>query len=338
MNSLEWWCGVGLICGAAMLRPAVGDAQNGGAEEPAKSAQSHPAQNGDSGIVGDSSAEEPDEPLAPVTEEAKKRSGPENAWAMIDAAVKHTKPQLRIDALTAVGTLGGFARAEEMAKAAIGDSDRDVRLAAAVAMGTMKDRRLIPSLRSALDDKAPEVSYAAAISLWKMHDRSGEAILYGVLAGERKAAPGFIDAEMHQANKDLHSPSTLALLGAEQGAYALLGPFGIGLDAAKMMMKGSSANSARVLTANLLADDQTSTTKRQFLEALRDKNYFVRSASARALGNYRGSDVATALLQAFPDKKPSVRLMAAASYIRVSGHGNRPPGKTQQKSAPPVPR
>ncbi len=182
----------------------------------------------------------------------------------------------------------------------------------------MNDRRLIPFLRRALDDKAPEVSYAAAVALWKVHDHSGEAILYQVLAGERKAAEGFIGTEMHQANKDLHSPSTLALLGAEQGAYALLGPFGIGLDAAKMMMKGSNANSARVLTASLLSSDNTPLTKRQFLAALRDKDYFVRAASARALGNYRGKDVSDALQATFTDKKPSVGLTAAASYIRVN--------------------
>ncbi len=139
-----------------------------------------------------------------------------------------------------------------------------------------------------------------------------------MLAGERRAAEGFIGTEMHQANKDLHSPSTLALLGAEQGAYALLGPFGIGLDAAKMMMKGSNANSARVLTASLLSSDNTPRTKRQFLAALRDKDYFVRAASARALGNYRGKDVSDALQATFTDKKPSVGLTAAASYIRVN--------------------
>jgi hypothetical protein len=292
----------------------------------AKQSQSDPAQTGDTGIVGEDSADEPDVPVSPTI---AKSHGVDGAWELIEAEVKNSKPQLRIDALTAIGTMGGYNRADEMVQVAITDGDRDVRLAAAVAMGTMKDRKLIPTLRLALDDKAPEVAYAAAVALWKLHDRSGEPILYGVLVGERKAAPGFIGAEMHQANKDLHSPSTLAVLGAEQGAYALLGPFGIGLDAAKLTMKGNGANSARVLTANLLADDKTVTSKREFLIALHDKNYFVRSASARALGNFRGKNVSDALLDAFTDKKPTVRLMAAASYIRVNHHAGRSPAQSQ---------
>jgi HEAT repeat protein len=307
--------GIGLLCALAMGQATPGTQKNDtGKGEPA---QTEGKPNADAGIVGDNSAEEPDEPVA-AAPAVDKGHASDTAWEMIQSGLKNTKPQLRIDALAAVGTLGGYSRAEELAKAAMTDSERDVRLAAAVAIGAMNDRKLIPTLREALDDKAPEVSFAAAVALWKLHDRSGEPVLYGVLAGERKAAPGAIGAEMHEANKDLHSPTALARIGAEQAGYALLGPFGIGLDAAKMMMKGSNVNSARVLTANLLATDKTPTTQQQFLDALHDKNSFVRSASAKALGNYRGKEVSDALFDTFTDKKPAVRLMAAASYIRVS--------------------
>jgi HEAT repeat protein len=316
-----------LLCALAMSQATSGTQQSDGSKETQQTqTQARPSSNPDAGIVGDN-GEEPDEPVA--TAASNRAQAGATAWEMIGSNLKNTKPQLRIDALVAIGTLGGNGRAEEMAKTAMTDSDRDVRLAAAVAMGAMKDRSLIPALRTALDDKAPEVSYAAAVSLWKLHDRSGEPVLYGVLAGDRKASPGVVDAQMHEANKDLHSPSALAKIGAEQGAYALLGPFGIGLDAAKMMTKGSSANSARVLTANLLASDPTPTTKQQFLDALRDKNSFVRSASAKALGNYRGKDVSDALFDLFTDKKPAVRLMAAASYIRASGPPKRPSKSAQ---------
>jgi HEAT repeat protein len=132
---------------------------------------------------------------------------------------------------------------------------------------------------------------------------------------------------MHQANQDLHSPSKLATIGAEQGAYALLGPVGFGLDAFKMTRSGSNGNSAQVLTATLLAEDSSKATMQQFLNALRDHNYLVRAAAARALGDYRGTQVTDALQEAFGDPKPVVRLMAAASYIRTSH-----PVPTKQKA------
>ena len=85
-----------------------------------------------------------------------------------------------------------------------------------------------------------------------------------------------------------------------------------------MARKGSNGNSARVLTATLLADDTSNATMQQFVDALEDHDYRVRAAAARALGDYHGKQVTGALQDAFADPKPSVRLMAAASYIRAS--------------------
>lgn len=165
-----------------------------------------------------------------------------------------------------------------------------------------------------------------------MHDPSGINVLYGVLAGDRKTKGSLVQTEKREANKDLHDPATLARIGAMQGAYALLGPFGIGLDAARLMMKSNNANSARVLTVNLLAQDHSDATKAEFIAALSDKNYLVRAGSARALGEFHGKDVTDALAAAFDDSKPSVRFMAAASYIR-SNEPVAPEKKTPRKRA-----
>jgi HEAT repeat protein len=226
--------------------------------------------------------------------------------------------QARIDAITALGTLGDFEQAQKLLRDTAQNSDRYVRFAAVAAMGASKAELFIPDLKAALKDSAPEVSFAAAVGLWKMHDRSGESILYAVLAGDRKVKQGAVGSGLHQADEDLHSPSKLAEIGAEQGAYALLGPVGFGVDAFRMMHKGNNGNSPRVLTATLLADDHSEATMQQFLDALGDRDSFVRAAAARELGDYRGKQVTDALQGAFDDPKPVVRLMAAASYIRAS--------------------
>lgn len=285
----------------------------------------------------DTATDNGDEPDVPVAQSAKAdKSSPQSvtdtAWDMLKTALSDSDSktqvrQARIDAVTALGTLSDFEQARKLLRDAAQDPDRYLRFGAIAAMGASKAEIFIPDLKTALQDSAPEVSFAAAVSLWKMHDRSGESVLYGVLAGERKAKQGAVGSGLHQADQDLHSPSKLAEIGAEQGAYALLGPVGFGVDAFRMTRKGNNGNSPRVLTAQLLAEDKSDATMQQFLDALEDHDYFVRAAAARELGDYRGTQVTGALQDAFEDPKPAVRLMAAASYIRASQ-----PVPTKQKA------
>lgn len=302
-----------LIFFACLGRP-VSLAQTQQAAPPAQSAPADANPDND---------EEPDAPVAPPAKSANTsvESGTNTAWEMLKAALSDSKTKARparIDAVTAIGTLSDFEQAQKWLQDAGRDPDRYVRLAAIVAMGGSKAKIFIPDLKAALEDSAPEVSFAAAVSLWKMHDRSGENVLYAVLAGQRKVKQGAVGAGLHQANEDLHSPSKLAAIGAEQGAYALLGPVGFGIDAYKMTRSGNNGNSARVLTATFLAEDKSNATRQQLVDALADHDYFVRSAAARALGDFQGEQVTGALQDAFGDPKPAVRLMAAASYIRAS--------------------
>ena len=246
-------------------------------------------------------------------------NGNKEAWTLLHDAATSNKTDLRIQALGALSALNGSAEARKLIAAGLQDNERDVRVAAVLSVQTMKDRRMLPALRKALDDPAPEVSFAAATTLWRMGDTSGRDVLYDVLDGDRKASTGLIGSSLHTANKDLHSPSTLAMLGAKQGAYALLGPFGIGLDVLDYARRGTNGNSARVLAATLLADKRDAATRDQMIAALQDKDSFVRTAAAHALGDYRGKVVTDPLMDAFGDAKPSVRLVAAASYIRATG-------------------
>jgi HEAT repeat protein len=275
-----------------------------------------------------------DEPDAPVAQASKgaPQLGTTGAWQMLKDAVADSKTQarpVRLDAVTALGTLSDFEPGQKLLRDSAADPDRYLRFAAVAAMGASKAEIFIPDLRTALKDKAPEVSFAAAVGLWKMHDHMGEKVLYGVLDGDRKAKQGVVGSGLHDADQDLHTPSKLAEIGAEQGAYALLGPVGFGVDAFRMARKGSDGNNARVLAATLLAEDSSQATMQQFLDALDDRDYRVRAAAARELGAYKGKQVTDALQDAFSDRKPSVRLMAAASYIRA---GRPAPAKPKARS------
>jgi hypothetical protein len=125
---------------------------------------------------------------------------------------------------------------------------------------------------------------------------------------------------MHTVNKDLHSPSTLAKIGALQGASMLLGPFGFGITAYEYIHKnGDGVGSARVLAIEQISQEKTGPVRDELVAALADKDPAVRAAAAKALGEYRERSVASALAELYYDPKLPVRLTAVAAYLRATG-------------------
>jgi hypothetical protein len=241
------------------------------------------------------------------------------AWSLLTTAVTDAKhPQHRIQALAAIGTLGASPRGEKMLTTALRDPDLDVRTAAVLAAGQSKDRNLIAPLRHMLDDKEPQVVFTAATTLWRQNDHSGEAILRAVVDGERKTNAGLVNGTMHTVNQDLHSPSTLARIGALQGASLLLGPFGFGITAYEYIHK-NGGDTTRVLAVEQIAQERNTAIRDELVAALDDKEPAVRAAAAKELGRYREKEVRTALANVFYDPKLPVRLTAAAAYLRSNG-------------------
>ncbi len=189
-----------LIC-FLCLASIVGRAQTQKAASPAQS-------------TADTNTDNSEEPDAPVTQSVSAEKGDaasmtSTAWDMLRTALSDSKAQAhqaRIDAITALGTLGQFAQAQKLLRDTAQDSDRYLRFAAVAAMGAGKDHVFIPDLKAALKDNAPEVSFAAAVGLWKMNDRSGESILYAVLAGDRKVKQGAVGSGLHQGRSGSAQP------------------------------------------------------------------------------------------------------------------------------------
>jgi len=244
----------------------------------------------------------------------------DTAWSLLTSALsgdpKHSQP--RIQALAALGLIGSSPRAAKMITDAMKDPDLDVRTAAVLATLPSKNRAFLMPLRALLDDKEPQVAVAAASTLWKMGDRSGEDILAAVADGERKASAGLIDSTRHTITTDLHNPSTIARIGALQGASMLLGPFGFGITAYEYIHK-NGGDSARPLAIELLAEEKTKPIHDELVAALGDKDLGVRAAAAKALSDYHDKATSAAIADLLYDPKPPVRLTAAAAYLRSAG-------------------
>jgi hypothetical protein len=249
----------------------------------------------------------------------------EEAWSLLTTAAEDSKhPDVRIQSLAALGTLGNDVRAEKLIAKAMTDPDVDVRTAACLAAGQTSNRNLIPKLHLLLDDNEPQVAFVTASTLWKMHDRSGEDILIAVIDGERRANPGVVHGTMHSVKKGLHNPAMLAKLGALQGSSILLGPFGFAIIAVEYVKKNEGGDLARVSAIDLVSQEKSTSSREALIAALDDKDPIVRAAAARALGSCREKSVSDALLSLFEDSKPPVRLNAAAAYIRSTQPAPKP--------------
>ncbi|MGH9774666.1 MAG: HEAT repeat domain-containing protein [Candidatus Acidiferrales bacterium] len=260
----------------------------------------------------------------PLDKAAEQKEDPvTTAWQLLTTAAHSHKASERTDALSALATMGPNDRAIELVEFSLDNKDSALRGAAVRALGEMKARQAIPRLREMLGDRSPAVDFEAAKALWSMGDASGKDLFFEILAGDRKVSPGVVGSEMADARKKLHDPKALAMIGINQGAGAFLGPFAMGITVAEALSKDNSSP-ARVIVAQILSSDRNPATEEQLAEALTDKSWVVRAAAARALGNCERREMIAKLAPLLMDDKEPVRLMAAASIIRLSATIGKP--------------
>jgi hypothetical protein len=299
-GSGDWISFAVLLPGVMLLNCAAGWAQASGSK------------------AGDTGGDDTDGKAVVVSPTATPEQRSAAAWSLLTDAMGDAKhPQVRIQGLAALG-LVRCPQSEKMIGDAMKDADLDVRTAAVLAAGETKDRNLTTNVRNLLDDKEPQVAFAAATTLWKMGDKSGEDILMAVVNGERSAGPTMIHGTEHRISKDLHDPSAMAKLGAMQGAYMLLGPFGFGITAYEYIRR-NGGDGARVSAIEQVSQEKTEPIHKELVAALGDKDPTVRAAAAKALADYHDKATSTAVYGLFADAKHPVRLTAAAAYLRTTG-------------------
>lgn len=240
------------------------------------------------------------------------------AWDLLIEAANSEKLRDRSDALSALSILDHDRKATAIISFALDDREQTIRSLAATSLGDMKASSAIPKLKTALEDKSPQVAFAAAQALWKMGDRSGRDVFYDVLVGERKVKPGPVKSKIEQARLDMHDPKALALIGVNEASGALLGPFSMGVSMVEEYAKDGGA-SVQALCAQLLSADDIRETIDQLTLALGDKNWAVRAATARSLAKLEDRRALPRLQDMMlNDKSQPARLAAAAAVIELS--------------------
>jgi len=251
------------------------------------------------------------------------------SWETLDKGIRASDPAHRAEAVAAIGTIGNIAEARKRVEQALMDKDNGVRQAAAATLSDMQARESIPSLQVALDDN-PEVSFAAAKALWDLGNDSGRWEIQQVLEGESKDAPGPLKGAVRDAKKKLRTPSQLALMGVKEATGAFLGPASLGITIAQQAMKDGGAP-GRIAAVGMLAQDTDPYALTLLEWALNDKSPSVRAAVAKALGVRGNAETISKLLPVLSDDRNLVRVMSAASIVKLSLNKRNDPQREASK-------
>lgn len=237
----------------------------------------------------------------------------EKAWRILHEGLKDANADRRAKAVRALGLLTGNAEAERAAVIALKDGKPNIRLAAAVALGSMYAEHATGNLEEALGDSEPSVVLAAANSLLLLHDDVGYDTYYEVLTGEKRASKGLIKEQLDT----LKDKKKIAQMGFEEGIGFI--PFGgIGYDIFKTVTK-NDASPIRAAAAKKLAHDPEPDAGEALAKAAADKNWRVRAAALDAIAIREDASFASRIASALDDKNDVVRFTAAACVAHLSG-------------------
>lgn len=249
------------------------------------------------------------------------------ADGILQEALESRNPDTRKHAVAALSL--AIPRADYLSRALgmLHDKDAEVRMAAVASVSEVKTPAVTAALREMLDDSVPEVSFGAAKALWALHDPSGKRALMAVLQGETQASSGFLSKQKREALRMFHTPRTALLFAARQGAaFAPIPGLGGGIASMQAILTDPEV-SGRAAAALLLAERRDPATLQALREALTEKDASLRSAAVHLLAITNNVAYRKSFAPLLDDDKETVRLRAAAGYLRLSSAGGtrRPP-------------
>ncbi|MDP8988843.1 MAG: HEAT repeat domain-containing protein [Acidobacteriota bacterium] len=244
---------------------------------------------------------------------------------LLTAGLEDKNPDVRKQAVAALGLIGPREPYVSEINEALSDKDIYVRLAAVASLVDLKDKGTADLLDQALHDTAPEVSFAAAKALFGLDDPRGRTALMAILEREAKTQSNFLTAQKRDTLRLVHIPKGMMLFALKNGiGFAPVPGLGAGVSSMQEIMADNGV-SGRATTAMLLANDSSPQVLDALEEALSDKDASVRAAVAHAIALRNDPALMPRLLPLFDDGKEAVRLRAAAGYLRLAWLAKPPP-------------
>ena len=254
---------------------------------------------------------------------------------ILQHALDAGNPETRKQAVVALSLASGHGPLFDQLARMLQDKDVEVRLAVVASLGGVKSERSTAALRKALEDTVPEVSFAAAKALWARHDRAGREALLAVLEGESKSSSNFFSKQKREGLRMMHTPRTTLLFAMQQGVGFIPVP-GLGQGVASMQgILASSGVPGRALAALLLGADRDPATLEALRDGLSDKDASVRAASVHSISLRNDPAMKKELEPLLEDDHETVRLRAAAGYLRLSAVESSARTKKGSAAAPP---
>lgn len=237
---------------------------------------------------------------------------------ILQRALDAKNPETRVRAVAALSLASGSGPLFDQLRSMLQDKDVGVRQAVVASLADVKSGSATAALKKALEDPVPEVSFAAAKALWARHDPAGRDALLSILEKESKNSSNFFSSQKRQALRMMHTPRTALMFAAEQGIGFVPFP-GVGEGFASMQgILGSTGVPGRASAALLLGADTNPATVEALRDALTDKDAAVRAAAVHSISLRNDPTLKKELEPLLEDDKESVRLRAAAGYLRLS--------------------
>jgi len=244
---------------------------------------------------------------------------PDEAHArdLIDKAIHDKNPDTRKQAALSLSLGGAREPFIGLLETLLEDKDVETRLAAVSSLSELKTAQTKAALRKMLDDEVPEVGFAAAKALYNENDPAGKKALLSVLSGETKVASGFLTKQKRDALRMVHTPKTMFMFAVKTGVgFAPVPGLGEGISSMQGILSDPGV-SGRAMAALLLGKEKDKATLEALREALGDKDASVRAAAVHSIALRNDLSLQPDLIPLMEDKKESVRLRAAAGYMRL---------------------
>lgn len=270
-----------------------------------------------------------------AAELANAASTSERAHLILEDALKARNPDTRKVAVQALGLIGPREPYLSELRTMLLDDDVQVRVAVVASVLDLKDKDTVSTLREAMGDRVPEVSFAAARALASLGDAKGRDVLIAVLAGEKQASTGFFTAQGRSALRMFYTPKAVIPYLVGRG-IGLAHVAGLGLGVASLEGLLSDPNiSGRAAAALLLSTDPDPRVLLALRTALTDKDESVRAAAVHAIALRDDRTLEADLLPFLDDKADAVRTRAAAACLRLE---LVPPAQLPAPAPAPAPK